>query len=196
MMRRPHEEPRAYSRGRGSLLLELSIYLAIVGILGVPIALVCLRASRAYAEGDVLIGMLERNRTTLRRIELDFTQSLSGTASVTDAGKTLRFTLPGVFDGAASEPGDVIQFKIETDTGETANGVDDNGNGIVDEARVVRTNVTRNESVTIAASFDANASGFAANGGTVQVSLGTIGKAQGMEQATRMVNTMVMIPRN
>src|SRR4029453_6195128 len=83
----------------GLSLLEVSIYLAVCVIIGIPLTAGTLTVSRSSAEGATLTMVQERNRTALQRITEDYRPSLEGTTVISGGGKTLQFVSVGGFVG-------------------------------------------------------------------------------------------------
>jgi type II secretory pathway pseudopilin PulG len=181
---------------RGVSLLEVMIYLAVMAILGVPLAMVTVSVSRSSAEGDLLTRILERNRSALNRIVSEYRLSLSGTTSVTNSGKTLQFTSNGGFNGTGAVAGPIIRYEIRTDPKETINGKDDNGNGIADESILVRVNQTTGEQITLAAGLKTDSCSFTQVGKGITIGMSTEGIAHGAKVVSEAQRTVTIYPRN
>ncbi len=184
------------SRQGGFSLLEISIYIAVIGIISVPMLTVIVGITRTNEEGEFINRIQERNRATIHRLITDYRRSMAGTAAVTNAGKTLSFTLLGAFNGVTAEPGNVIRYELRPDPADPNNGADDNGNGVVDENILVRVNETTSEEVIFASHLDPNNSGFALNGDAVVVSISSMVWAKGSQVATEVTETRNIYPRN
>jgi type II secretory pathway pseudopilin PulG len=190
-----HRHPHDQGSRRGFSLVELMIYIAVMAILGVPLAMVTVSVSRSAAEGDALSKILERNRSALQRIISEYRNSLSGTTTVLNGGKALQFTTTNGFDGAAPVAGPVIRYEIRLAAGEVLNGLDDNGNGLIDESILVRVNVTINEEVVISSGLNASSS-FVAAGSGVTINLTTTGRMGGVTTTTDAQRSITIYPRN
>jgi type II secretory pathway pseudopilin PulG len=185
-------------RGRqvGFTLLEVMIYIGVMMVIGTPLVMVTLSVSRASAEGDVLSKILERNRSALQRILGEYEVSLSGTTVISAGGKVLQFTSNGGFNGTAPVPGAVLRYEIRLATGETANGVDDNHNGLIDEGALVRMNLSTGEETIITGIVDTAASSFVATGNGITVNMATFGRTAGTTAVCDARCSVTMFPRN
>ena len=80
---------------------------------------------------------------------------------------------------------------------ETANGVDDNGNGLVDEGRLVCTNLSTGEAIPLCGGIDLGPSRFTlAAGGAVSVSLRVSAGAGGIGDVMVRTKRLTVTPRN
>src|SRR5262245_17486932 len=181
---------------RGVSLIELMIYLTVMAILGVPLAMVTISVSRSSAEGDLLTRILERNRSALNRIVSEYRLALSNTTSVTNNGKTLQFTANGGFNGTGAVAGAVIRYEIRTDPKETANGKDDNGNGIADESIPVRGNATSGDQITLGAGLKTDSCSVTQGGKGITITMCTEGIAHGAKAVSEAQRTVSIYPRN
>lgn len=194
---RPDLKPRKAGE-RGVTLIELMIYLAVLAILGAPLLMVTLSMSRASAEGDVTSLILERNRSALERIAGEVRESLASTISASADGWSLQFTPTIGFDGAAPIAGTAVLYEIRVNTGETANGVDDDGDGLIDESSLFR--ISGGEEVMLTNALNASGSSFSSalsSGVTVvTISLVTSGRARGDSGPFDVARTLTVAPRN
>lgn len=184
------------SRERGLSLLELMIYVAVLATLAVPLGMITVSSSRAAAEGDMFSKVLERNRSALNRVIADFRSSRNGTVAISNGGKTLQFTSTTGFDGAAPIVGPVIRYEIRTDPTESANGLDDNKNGLIDESILVHVNQTTMVETVVSYGLNTANSSFTANGAGITINLtnaGTTHATSGNYEVRRTVN---VFPRN
>jgi hypothetical protein len=180
-------------RRNGFTLFEVAFYITIIAILGAPLVTLALASARSTTENDVYNKIEERNRTTLHRIEQELRKAISGTAVVTDAGRTLTFTSTIGFDGVAPIPGPQVAFRFVIASGETSNGLDDNGNGIADEGQLERSDVTG--TYVVSGDIDLASSGFALNGLGVTITAAGIGSLRGSGTYT-LSKAMTVYPRN
>lgn len=185
-------------RGRqiGFTLLEVMIYIGVMTVIGTPLVMVTLSVSRASAEGDVLSKILERNRSSLQRLLGEYEVSLGGTTAISAGGKILQFTSNGGFNGTAPVPGAVLRYEIRLATGEAANGVDDNNNGLVDEGSLVRMNLSTGEELVITGIVNTASSSFVATGNGITVTLATFGRTAGTSAVCDARCDITMFPRN
>lgn len=144
----------------------------------------------------MLSKILERNRVAADRLTDDFTNSISGTAVISNGGRTLRFTQHGGFNGSTSIAGDILRYELQADPDDPENGSDDNDNGIIDEGILVRVNETTGETVTLTASLDLGSCSFVANGTGVTVTITTIGTTATAPTSTRKITALSLTPLN
>jgi hypothetical protein len=161
----------------GFTILEAVFYFTLLLILGIPLIAVTMTLSRSSAEGDMFSRILERNRSMLYRIAAEYRNSLRATTIVSPDGKSLEFTSNDGCDGTGPVDGAVIRYEIRLHPTETANGADDNHNGLIDESILVRVNQTKGEEVVLLSGLDTGTSSFAGVAGGVNITLTTSGLA-------------------
>ena len=172
-------------RETGLTILELAIYVTVLATLTVPIMAVSVSMGRMSSEGNMLDRILERNRVAFQRLEDDFRNSISGTAVISNSGKTLRFVRHGGFDGTSTVAGDVLRYEIRAQAG--ANGP---------ESALVRVNETKSQTVTLAAGLEGASCSFTQSASAVTVTLSTVGSASSSPVKSRMSRTLVLAPMN
>jgi len=177
-------------------LIEFAVYASLAIIVGAQVVQVARTSARTTAESDAYSRLAERNRAVLHRIGSEVRSSIRTSVGVEQAGSRLVLTEAAGFDGVAVVTGDTIAYELQTATGEQANGVDDNGNGLVDEGRLVRVNQTTGESVTLCESLDLAQCGFTLNGSTVESQLTSQGFIHQSGEVLRRSRTVAMTPRN
>lgn len=182
------------NRRAGFTLIEVVFYIAILAILGVPLVTMVLASARSTTENDVFNKVEERNRTALHRVERELRKGISGTATVTDFGRTLNFTSTTGFDGAAPIPGPQVSFSFVIASDETANGIDDNGNGAADEGQLERSDTT-GSSYVVCGDIDLSSSGFVMNGLGVTITAASFGSLRGPDTFS-LSKTMTVYSRN
>ena len=158
-------------RESGFTLLELSIYVTILVILGSPFVTLVLTSTRATSENDAVNKVEAENRKSLFRVEKELKRAIATSVVVGDSGLSLSFTPPTGFDGTGAIAGQQIRFLFRVRSGETLNGIDDNQNGVADEGELVRRNMASGEEVIIATGFDLGSSGFSQSGNTITISV-------------------------
>jgi len=175
------------SRETGLTLLELAIYVALLALLTVSILAVNVSMGRMSSEGSMLDRVLERNRIAFQRLEDDFRNSISGTALISNSGKTLRFVRHGGFNGTSTVSGDVLRYDVVSVPNGAANGL---------ESALIRVNETKSQTVTLATGLEAGACSFTQSASAVNVTLSTVGKTSNSPVRTRMIRTLVLAPMN
>ena len=181
---------------RGASLIELMIYLTVMAIVGIPIVMVTMNVSRASAEGDMLSRIQERNRAAIQRILSEYQEALSGTTTISADGKSLQFTSNGGFDGAGVIAGPVIRYEIRMDPGESANGVDDDNDGLIDEGSLVRVDQALGQGLILTSALKTSDSSFTLTGSGAAFTLTTFGRTQGAKAETAIQRSITIIPRN
>lgn len=180
----------------GSSLVEVVVYLALLGVLAGPIILTVIGSTRMSEEANLFTRIAERNRHARHRFLSDFQHCIAGTVAVGAGGKSLAFAVPGNFNGSAPTSGSTIRYDFLDDPTDPANGKDDNSNGVIDEKLLVRSDAATGERVTIGSSFDGAASGFVPDGDGVVVTLTNVGWTKGSRAQTSISKTIVVYPRN
>jgi hypothetical protein len=196
---RPDLESRN-PRRRGVTLIELAIYIVVLAILGAPLITVTLTMSRASAEGDMTSLIIERNRAVMERIAGEVRECLHTTVSVSTDGWSLQFTPTTNFDIDTATPvaGAPIRYEIRVNAGETANGVDDDGDGLIDESSLYR--ISGGQEIMLTNAIKASGSSFSSTVSsgvaTVAISLVTSGRARGDSGPLDVTRTLTVSPRN
>ncbi len=127
----------------GFTILELLIAATISAGLIYAIANSTLRASRAYAEGSLRSNLISRAHQVVDRIAAQLEQAGVGTLQPPllplATSSTLTFQqVVGYGGGAVVWSADNV-FAFQLETGEIADGLDNNGDGRIDEGVVVWT---------------------------------------------------------
>jgi len=135
---RTHEGTRG-----GFTLLESLISLTLLAILFLAVARTSQTASDAFDEGSIQQNLdvqahraVERIATLLELAELS---TLTPAPTVPLGASDLRFREPLDFAGGSVQWGAYQRLAFELDPGETEDGTDENGDGLVDEGRVLWT---------------------------------------------------------
>jgi len=191
----PHLQ-RFTGRNSGFTLLETSVYVALVFLLGTPLIQVMLASTRATQENDALTRVEERNRAAFTRIESEVRKSMGGSLAISNNSQTLTIMSTNGFDGTAPIPGDQITFTFRGFNGETVNGADDNGNGVADEGELVRTNLSTGEATVINAGFDLTSTNFALTGTGVTVTLTSFASIDRRYGTFSVSRSVTIYPRN
>jgi len=184
------------SRQSGFTLLELVIYFTIVLIVSAPFVSIALVSARSTAENDTITRVEEQNRTALFRIEREIRKSLHGTAVISNGGSTLTVTSAAGFNGASVTAGPKISLTFRTSNGETLNGADDNGNGVVDEGEVARTDLSTGEVYVFVSAIDVPNSGFTLAGDGVSITVGSTASLDKKYGTFSVSNSLTVYPRN
>lgn len=190
----------SFVRGRlrqaGLTTLEVVVYCGLVAVIAGPLVSVVLVSSRGVAEHSTMHQVAERNLVSLYRITQEVRGALGGTVVIQNAGKSLQFTLPDSYDGSVILPGPTIRYDLQLSPEEVANAADDNGNGLVDEGRVVRTNVTTGEVTPLCENLDPAQSSFNWDGTTVTLTIANVGNLSSVNTVFGITRSLAMVPRN
>ena len=179
---------------RGFTLTEITIYVSVLAVVGLSLVSVVLASTRSASEHDIAAKVEERNRTAVTRIEREFRQGMTGSAVVSNFGRTLSFVSANGFDGTSITPGPTVSFTFELARGEIWNGLDDNGTGIADEGQLRRTD-SDGATHLISSEIDLFNSWFALNGTGITVTVSSYGPMK--DGGTfRMTKTLNVQPRN
>ena len=127
---------------RGFTLVESLMAVTFLAVLFLAVAQTSKRASDAFDEGSVEHLLSTSMHRALERVagEVEFGDGgvlvppieLLGVSSVS-------FRVPADFAGGVVTWSDVIRLRLEREPGEADDGLDNDGDGLVDEGRVVRT---------------------------------------------------------
>ena len=134
----------------GYTLVEVSVSIAIVASLMTALSLLLIQSSDALAEGlrsSDLDSSLRRVATRLNSDLKDSGSDSAGANYVTShsftadtESTTLTFQRRIAFAGTAADWGPAITYTVAPSAGETpGNGADDDGDGVVDEQQITRT---------------------------------------------------------
>jgi type II secretory pathway pseudopilin PulG len=165
------------ARGAGFTLLGTVMAVALLAVIALFLAdgvLVSARVSRELSvENDLLTAAqrgLAEMEDEIRNTSADATQS--GIA-VTNGGAGLQFRTIAGFDTTANAPvwSGLITYRWELAPGERDNGIDDDGNGLVDEGRLVRLDERGAKAVLIDAVAKSPAFTLATAGGRTTLTL-------------------------
>jgi hypothetical protein len=154
--------------------------------------------ARELGEDQRLVA-LGRELVELIDEEGELGARLPGAAPVDQArveAKGLQFNLPGGFDGDLPTVGDAVQYEIQLLPGESANGADDNGNGLVDEAQLLRRNSTTGEAVVLSGEIDYTESSFSRNGDAATITIATVGTLPDRESSFSLSRSLTVYARN
>ncbi len=183
-------------RESGVSLVEVMVYVALIVILGGPIAFTVLTSTRSTADHDAFNKIAERNRVARFRFAQDGRNAELSSITVTNGGTNVVFTFPDQLVGGAFVAGDMIRYEFSLVPGEQSNGIDDNGNGLADEGRLRRINLTQNEVVGVCEGLDLTNSGFALNGNRLSITVTTQGVMGSDKNAHGVTRTTDVRPRN
>jgi hypothetical protein len=185
--RRPH--PCA-----GHTLIEAVFYLGIILVVSAPIVSSTLVGTDAVAQTDGITRLQERNRSSLVRLVGDVRASIADTLVVSNT--SLAFTLAKEFDGAVIVPGDSLLYELDSDPTDPVNGKDDNGNGLVDEGRLVRTNQTTGDNTVLCSGVNLQGSRFEPIDGGVDVILSCRGGTKRDQYTMQVTRSVAVFSRN
>lgn len=128
------------TRKAGFTLIELVIASVITGILAGGITQVMLGGSGAFRMGVTVADLETRTARTLERMSREIAAADAGTMSPADpaGGNWIEFRTPESTAGKTIIWGPRLRYRVELAPLELNNGVDDNGNGLIDEGVLVR----------------------------------------------------------
>ncbi len=180
-------------------LIEALVYTALVGLIGTPLTVIVLTSSRAVAESRALGKAEDNNRSLAFRLSREVRTAISGSVQVTDGGKTLSFDLATGFGEEGPITDTTIRYELIPGSGETENGLDDNGNGLVDEARLLRRDLGSGEDAPVGENLSLADSHFSLVDGTsVALSLTSLGYFPQSEEnpVIKVTREVTVNPRN
>lgn len=183
-------------RNQGLTLLDVAFYVLILGIIGALLGPLTQVSTQSVLDSQSFSKTGERNRVTLLKLEQEVRRALAPTVVVGNGGQQILFTLPGGFDGTNIIPGPDIRYDLQADPQETINGVDDNGNGLVDEGVLVRSNVATGEAVTVCSGLMLAASGFVLAGTGVTLNVTNFSGLSDGESTFQVTRSITVYPRN
>lgn len=172
------------------------MYTGILFLLGIPLVSAVMVSTRSMTESDVFNRLAERNRVVLYRVARDVRKSIVTSTVIGGGGTTLSFTQVAGVDATGMLPGENIRYELLPAAGETVNGIDDDGDGLVDEGSLVRRNLTTGEVVTITAEVNVVGSSFALNGSTVTATIATFGRLRNAGDVYEVSRSVNVNPRN
>ena len=126
---------------RGASVLEVTIAIALMGLAMGAVATTGDSMKSAYRTADAVSVGDQRARTAIRRI--DEILAVADASSVTPrieapfSSTWIEFDTIAGFEGATAVAGDTQRLELRYSPGELDNGVDDDGNGLVDECQLV-----------------------------------------------------------
>ena len=183
-----------HDRREGFTLLEVSIAIAVLALLGIPLVSIVLASTRTTSENDTFSKVEERNRTALFRIEKELRKGMTGTPTIANAGKDLVFA-SSTFNGTAAVAGANIRFFFSVAPGETLNGADDDGDGLIDEGTLIRRDESTGVQTTVCGNINVAGSSFALNGTGVMITVASFGTIPGGNSFS-LSKTMTVYARN
>lgn len=203
----------------GLSLLEVSLYMTLAILLGIPLVTVLLASTRSTAENDTINRITERNRATIFRIEKELRTAIASTVMVGDSGRSLTFTLPSGFDGTSIIPGATVSFSLQPAQSSTSSMYSDPYQdpyydpysdpytsdpyyteyypsiGSTPSGELVMKNSQTGTVASVGSGIDIGGSGFALNGAGVTVTIASVGSLHGKD-IYRISNSVTVHPRN
>lgn len=135
---------RRTSSRQGFSLLELLLSMATLGTFFTTMILVMGQGSKAARSGMARQSIEGLARRTIDRMATELmgavVESLDPASPTKPWGSSaLTFQRIEGYSAGAVQVGDVVRFSLELEDGETDDGVDNNGNGLIDERKLVYT---------------------------------------------------------
>jgi prepilin-type N-terminal cleavage/methylation domain-containing protein len=139
-----YPQPIHQSSRTGFTLVESLIAVSLLAVLFLAVLQTSSRASDAFDEGSVEHELWTSTQRALERIgtetELGDAGLLAGAVTSEYGSSALEFRVPTGFAGGAVQWSGTIRIALELEPGELDDGLDNDGDGFIDEGRVVRTN--------------------------------------------------------
>ena len=134
---------RHHASRAGFTLVEMTITAALMVVFAGALATVCLRGEQACRATSLEVAVDAKARRAIDRIAAELTGAGAGMLVPNPTSQfgtdSLAFQAPSDFVGGNVVWGTQSRIAFEFETGETNDGVDNNGNGLIDEGRVVLT---------------------------------------------------------
>jgi prepilin-type N-terminal cleavage/methylation domain-containing protein len=137
-------------KNRAFTLIEIMISSAVLAILVIGIYAALSATQTLYVAGVTRQTIQDRVRKALNDIALELRQANSGAAvpltfgtAGTAGDQSVTFQMCTGFAAGAATYGPAVTFTSINGDGETDNGVDENGNRMIDERKLVRIQGTR-----------------------------------------------------
>jgi len=186
------------SREQGLTLFELAIYGAVLIVMGGQLAHLVRVSVKTAHESDSVNKVTERNRVALYRIAKDVRGCVATSVTITDSGATLAFTEASGYDEETETvtTGATVTYRFEIASTETNNEVDDDGNGLIDEGRLVRVDGGTSESVVVCERLDLAKCGFTQSGTGVTINVSTQGFLRDSAAVMSIDRDLTVYPRN
>ena len=126
---------------KGFTLIEVVISAGILAIMMVVVYALLASSTRSFQQQSVQVWLDGNARDQCDRISRELLDAGRSTLFPLNPNNstTLSFQRVTGFTGGALVYGPVIQYSWVLDPAETDNGVDDDGDGLVDEGRLIRT---------------------------------------------------------
>lgn len=133
---------RAARRARAGLtLLELAIAAVIVAMMFGAVAITVLRADGAYREAELGAEVERDSERALERVAREFMDAARTSVTLTPAaplqGTSISYRRATGWGGGALQLSPTRRIRFELDAAELADGLDNDGDGLADEGRVV-----------------------------------------------------------
>lgn len=181
---------------RGIVFTEIALYALLLACVSGPIVLSLVTTLKSAAHTNVRMNVGQASRTALLRIEEDLRRALKSTVAVGTGSSKITFNVEGGFNGAAVIPGDSIEYQVQLAEGEELNSVDDNKNGLVDEARLIRRNLTKGQQMVVAENLGYTQSYFSFDGKAVTVRIASLGALRSEQYTYQIATDLTIYPRN
>jgi type II secretory pathway pseudopilin PulG len=136
-------KPTATVARRGMTLIEVCVSVAMLGTFLGSLLLVLEEGTRSARSGMARQSIEGRARRTLDRIAGELASavadSLTPNPTAPYGSQNLSFQRVGTYSEGAMEEGELVSFELELDEGELDDNQDNDGDGLIDERRLVLT---------------------------------------------------------
>lgn len=134
---------RRSTKTRGMSLVEVVLSLAMLGTFMGSLVLVLEQGSRSARMGMARQSLEGLTRRTLDRMASDLVgavaDSLAPNPAAPYGSSSLTFQRIGAYEGGALQWGELVTFALWLDDGELDDGADNDGDGLIDERKLVMT---------------------------------------------------------
>ncbi len=124
----------------GVTLVEMMVSVAVLAILLSIVMTILISTNNAYNAEVVIVDLEQHSRWVMDRFVEDVRASVASTRVINVVGNDVTISMrrnAGYFGGAV-QLGNTVTYQTEMFPGEVDDGVDNNGNNLIDERQLVR----------------------------------------------------------